>query len=225
MAKVNINGVPIAYCAKGHGDAIVFLHGVGSDISVWKNQLDYFSRKWRAVAIEYPGYGESDLPEKGSDREGIARYLLSAMDGLGIEHPDPTAYSMEMWGYFEKFIWLMKPESIASIMVTLLPDMMQAMPAGMVPMMKMARSIPGGLALMGKMMPGMMPKMMPAMMPKVMPAMLAEVSRRVGPLPADMEELIPDLLPKTMDALLPNMLPLVIPDLLPKMLSYIKNEL
>lgn len=148
-----------------------------------------------------------------------------AMDGLGIEHPDPTAYSMEMWGYFEKFIWLMKPESIASIMVALLPDMMKAMPAGMVPMMKMARSIPGGLALMGKMMPGMMPKMMPAMMPKVMPAMLAEVSRRVGPLPADMEELIPDLLPKTMDALLPNMLPLVIPDLLPKMLAYIKNDL
>lgn len=148
-----------------------------------------------------------------------------AMEGLGIQHPDPTAYANEMWGYFEKFIWLMKPESIADIMVALLPDMMKAMPGGMVPMMKVARSIPGGLAMMGKMMPAMMPKMMPEMMPKVMPAMLEEVSRRVGPLPEDMEELMPDLLPKTMDALLPNMLPLVIPDLLPKMLAYIKNEL
>ncbi|MBN2848148.1 MAG: FAD-binding oxidoreductase [Coriobacteriia bacterium] len=148
-----------------------------------------------------------------------------AMDGLGIPHEDPTPYALEMWGYFEKFIWLMKPESIMDIMVTLLPDMMKAMPGGMVPMMKAARAIPGGLALMGKMMPAMMPKMMPAMMPKVMPAMLAEVSRRVGPLPEDMEALMPDLLPKTMDALLPNMLPLIMDDFVPKMLDYIKKEL
>ncbi len=148
-----------------------------------------------------------------------------AMDGLGIAHPDPTAYANEMWGYFEKFIWLMKPESITDIMVTLLPDMMKAMPAGMVPMMKVARSVPGGLSMMGAMMPKMMPGMMPAMMPKVMPAMLAEVSRRVGPLPEDMEALMPDLLPETMDALLPNMLPLIIDDFVPKMLGYIKNEL
>lgn len=146
-----------------------------------------------------------------------------AMDGLGIAHEDPTPYAKEMWGYFEKFIWLMKPESITSIMVALLPDMMRAMPAGMVPMMKAARRIPGGLAMMGKMMPAMMPKMMPAMMPKVMPAMLTEVSRRVGPLPEDMEELMPDLLPQTMDALLPNMLPLIMDDFVPQMLQYIRT--
>jgi hypothetical protein len=148
-----------------------------------------------------------------------------AMDGLGIPHEDPTPYALEMWGYFEKFIWLMKPESIMDIMVTLLPEMMKAMPGGMVPMMKAARAVPGGLALMGAMMPAMMPKMMPAMMPRVMPAMLAEVSRRVGPLPEDMEALKPDLLPKTMDALLPNMLPLIMDDFVPRMLDYIKKEL
>jgi Fe-S oxidoreductase len=148
-----------------------------------------------------------------------------AMDGLGISHPGPTAYANELWGYFEKFIWLMKPESITDIMVALLPEMMKAMSPGMVSMMKMARSVPGGLALMGKMMPKMMPGMMPSMMPKVMPAMLEEVSRRVGPLPEDMEALMPDLLPKTMDALLPNMLPLIMDDFVPKMLDYIKKEL
>jgi Fe-S oxidoreductase/FAD/FMN-containing dehydrogenase len=148
-----------------------------------------------------------------------------AAEAMGIEMHDPTDYSMEMWGYFDKFIWLMKPESISDIMATLLPEMMKAMPAGMVPMMKAARVIPGGLTLMGKMMPLLMPKMMPGVMPKVMPAMLAEVGRRVGPLPEDMEALMPDLLPKTMDALLPNMLPLVFPTFVPRMLDHIKNEL
>lgn len=148
-----------------------------------------------------------------------------AADALGVEIPDPSAYSMEMWGYFEKFIYLMKPETVADIMAALLPQMMKAMPPGMVPMMKVMRAVPGGLSLMGAMMPRMMPAMMPTMMPKVMPAMLDEVSRRVGPLPEDMTELMPDLLPKTFDALLPNLLPLVIPHFLPRMLDYVKHEL
>lgn len=56
-----------------------------------------------------------------------------------------------------------------------------------------------------------------------MPDMLAEVSRRVGPLPKDMEELMPDLLPKTMDSLMPNLLPLLVPHITPLMIEYIKT--
>lgn len=154
--------------------------------------------------------------------DDLARYV---MKGLGIDVNSHSDYSMEMWGYFEKFIILMKPEVMADLMVSLLPDMMEAMPTGMVPMMKGMKNVPGGLDLMGKMMPGIMPKLVPGIMPKVMPQMLAEVSRRVGPLPEDMEKLMPDLLPKTMDALMPNMLPLLIPHITPKMIAYIREKM
>jgi hypothetical protein len=154
--------------------------------------------------------------------DDLARIL---MEGLGLHIETSSPASLEMWGYFEKFIYLMKPEAMADLMAALLPQMMAAMPAGMVPMMKAARAVPGGLSLMEKMMPAMMPMLMPALMPKVMPAMLAEVSRRVGPLPEDMEALMPDLLPKTMDALMPNMLPLLVPHITPKMIAYIRTEL
>jgi hypothetical protein len=53
--------------------------------------------------------------------------------------------------------------------------------------------------------------------------MLAEVSHRVGPLPKDMEELMPDLLPKTMESLMPNLLPLLVPYVAPMMIEYIKT--
>jgi Fe-S oxidoreductase/FAD/FMN-containing dehydrogenase len=154
--------------------------------------------------------------------DDLARVL---MEGLGLHIDSSSANSLLMWGYFEKFIYLMEPEAMADLMAALLPEMMQAMPAGMVPLMKTARAIPGGLTLMGKMMPAMMPMLLPGIMPKVMPAMLAEVSRRVGPLPEDMEALMPDLLPKTMDALMPNMLPLLIPHITPRMIAYIHTEL
>ena len=154
--------------------------------------------------------------------DDLARIL---MEGLGLHIESSTPASLEMWGYFEKFIYLMKPEAMADLMAALLPQMMAAMPAGMVPMMKAARAVPGGLSVMEKMMPAMMPMLMPALMPKVMPAMLAEVSRRVGPLPEDMEALMPGLLPQTMEALMPNMLPLLVPHITPKMIDYIRTEL
>lgn len=143
--------------------------------------------------------------------------------GLGFETEDKTDYSLEMWGYFEKFIVLMYPENMAKIMAAIFPQMFANMPVGIVPMMKAMKIIPGGLTLMAKMMPRMMPLLVPGLMPKVMPDMLAEVSRRVGPLPDDMEELMPDLLPKTMDALMPNMLPLLVPYVTPMMIEYIRT--
>ena len=94
MAKVRVGHLDIAFHEKGSGKTIVFLHGVGSDISVWKRQLDYFSKKWRAVAIEYPGYGESDLPAKGLTREELGHSLFGAMDGLGIGEAHIVGLSM-----------------------------------------------------------------------------------------------------------------------------------
>ncbi len=148
-----------------------------------------------------------------------------AAQGLGYTIEDKSSYSLEMWGYFEKFIDLMQPEMLAEVMAALFKPMMAAMPTGMVPMMKAMKHIPGGLYLMGKMMPLLMPILVPGIMPKVMPDMLKEVSRRVGELPEDMEALMPDLLPKTMDSLMSNMLPMIIPHITPKMISYINTAM
>ncbi len=53
----------IGFIEKGDGEAtpIIFLHGVGSDKSVWRPQLDLFGQERRAVAFDYPGYGESEF--------------------------------------------------------------------------------------------------------------------------------------------------------------------
>lgn len=68
----------------GGGTPILFLHGVGSDKSVWAPQLAYFGRGCRAVAFDYPGYGESDSIA-GASRDDFALATLTALDALGIE--------------------------------------------------------------------------------------------------------------------------------------------
>lgn len=142
-----------------------------------------------------------------------------AMEGLGIHIETSADYSLEMWGYFDKFIFLMQPENMAALMSRVFPQMVDAMPLGMGSMIKAMRHVPGGLAMLEAVMPLMFPMMAPAIMPKVMPALLDAVGEYVGPLPEDMEALMPDLLPKTMDALMPNYLPLLIPHLVPQFIQ------
>jgi 3-oxoadipate enol-lactonase len=76
----------IGYIEAGGGGAatpIVFLHGVGSDKSVWRPQLEHFGRTRRAVAFDYPGYGGSEVAP-GATRDDFASAIFAAMDGLGI---------------------------------------------------------------------------------------------------------------------------------------------
>lgn len=67
------------------GSAIVFLHGVGSDKSVWKPQLDHFGTSYRSVAFDYPGYCDSGPAPEGTTRDDYAAAMLAAMDQLGID--------------------------------------------------------------------------------------------------------------------------------------------
>ena len=58
MARLVTNdGRSIGFVEAGGGGAtpILFLHGVGSDKSVWRRQIEHFGRQRRAVAFDYPG--------------------------------------------------------------------------------------------------------------------------------------------------------------------------
>ncbi|WP_341631149.1 alpha/beta fold hydrolase [Sphingomonas agri] len=81
------NGYDIGYAERGGGNAIpiVFLHGVGSDKSVWHPQLEHFSRERRAIAFDYPGYGDSDPAPDGTTRDDYASAIISAMHELGVD--------------------------------------------------------------------------------------------------------------------------------------------
>src|SRR5215210_7271457 len=89
-------GSAIGYDETGNGDAtpIVFLHGVGSDKSVWRPQLDHFGRTRRSVAFDYPGYGESDPAPDDCTRDDCAAAILAGMDALGIERAHVCGLSL-----------------------------------------------------------------------------------------------------------------------------------
>ena len=60
-SKPNSGKIGVIEAGGGERTPLVFLHGVGSDKSVWAPQLEHFGRSRRTVAFDYPGYGESQF--------------------------------------------------------------------------------------------------------------------------------------------------------------------
>jgi 3-oxoadipate enol-lactonase len=110
-------GYSIGYDEKGSGDAlpIIFLHGVGSGKSVWRPQLDHFGRERRAIAFDYPGYGESDPAPEDTTRDDYAAAILSAMDELGARRAHICGLSLG--GVVAIAIYNAAPEVCASLIL------------------------------------------------------------------------------------------------------------
>lgn len=94
---------------------LVFLHGVGSDKSVWARQIEFFANARTVIAFDYPGYGESDLPAQNLNRREIAEQLIEALRLLKIEQAHFCGLSMG--GVIALEIYKQQPQLVASLIL------------------------------------------------------------------------------------------------------------
>jgi len=161
----------------------------------------------------------ADKKEIPVDVVDLARYAASA---LGYDFPDPNPEVRKQWAVFEAMIALMTPQGFADLMQTMWPELIDAMPYKMGPMMRAMGKVPGALTLMKPMFPVLFPRLLPLMMPQVMPTMLDRVRERI-PMPDYMEEQMPELMPQVMDNLMPHMIDDVVPLVTQPMIDYLQG--
>jgi 3-oxoadipate enol-lactonase len=116
MSTVVTNRGRIGVVEQGSGKRtpIIFLHGVGSDKSVWQPQLEHFASARRAVAFDYPGYGESDFIERAT-RDDFASAILAAMDALAIDSAHVCGLSLG--GVIAIAMHALAPDRCASLII------------------------------------------------------------------------------------------------------------
>jgi len=81
----------------GQGNAlpVVFVHGLGSNWMVWREQLDHFRKTRRAVAYDQRAHGESDAPKDSDYKiQSMAADLHAVVASLGIDRFLLVGHSM-----------------------------------------------------------------------------------------------------------------------------------
>jgi len=108
-----INGIKIFYREAGPANApvVLLLHGFPTSSHMFRNLIPELADRYHVIAPDYPGYGQSDMPDRATfaytfdrfgelvdgllDQLGVARYAMYVMDygapvgwRLALKHPD-----------------------------------------------------------------------------------------------------------------------------------------
>jgi pimeloyl-ACP methyl ester carboxylesterase len=80
------DGVEIAYTTRGSGSvALVLIHGGLADRSFWAAQLEGLSDRFRVVALDLGGHGESSQERKAYTVDTWAEDVRAVADALGLD--------------------------------------------------------------------------------------------------------------------------------------------
>ena len=80
---LEVDGLRLRYVRAGSGPPVVLLHGLASSIYTWKDVLPALAERHDVVALDLPGFGGSDIPDRPSI-ELYVRAVAGAMDRLGL---------------------------------------------------------------------------------------------------------------------------------------------
>jgi pimeloyl-ACP methyl ester carboxylesterase len=85
LHRVDLPGAEVNYADIGEGEPILFVHGLAGCWRNWLENLPYFSRSHRAIALDLPGFGDSPMPSWGIGMAAYGRLVHDFCDKLGVE--------------------------------------------------------------------------------------------------------------------------------------------
>ncbi|GLY51041.1 alpha/beta hydrolase [Lentzea sp. NBRC 102530] len=87
MTTANVNGITIGYDDTGTGDdVLVLVHGHPFDRTMWRPQIEHFSRRGhRVIAADLRGYGESTVVPGITTLDVFANDIAALLDHLDVD--------------------------------------------------------------------------------------------------------------------------------------------
>ena len=79
-----IDGIKINYEIKGEGAPVLLLHGWGANITLFDGLMNLISKKYKAVALDMPGFGLSDEPKEPWCVDDYVDFVLKFIDFLDL---------------------------------------------------------------------------------------------------------------------------------------------
>jgi pimeloyl-ACP methyl ester carboxylesterase len=95
---VRARGLDFHVAEAGSGDDVVLcLHGWPQHWYEWRNLMPALADRHRVLALDQRGFGWSDAPGKGYEKENLATDVLAVLDELGIERVKLVGHDWGGW--------------------------------------------------------------------------------------------------------------------------------
>ncbi len=85
LHDVVADGVRLRVLEAGQGPALLLIHGLSASHDIWEHVIDEFAGRWRVVAPDLPGHGESAKPDAPYTIDFYAGVLRSLARELAID--------------------------------------------------------------------------------------------------------------------------------------------
>ncbi len=117
MATLNRNGVNLYYEVEGEGPAILLTHGFGASSSMWRGQMDAFRDRYRIIAWDMRGHGNTDSPEDSAEYSEPATLadIAAILDACEVE--SAIVGGLSLGGYMSLAFNLAHPERTNALML------------------------------------------------------------------------------------------------------------
>ncbi len=74
----------LAHVRRGSGPPLALIHGIGSQWQMWEPVLERLSREREVVALDLPGFGDSEEHRARPTVEALAGVAAEFLDGIGL---------------------------------------------------------------------------------------------------------------------------------------------
>ena len=90
-----LDGARIHYVNYGKGgDALVLIHGWTQNVDGWRDQVPDFAKRYRVIAIDLPGHGQSDKPQTTYSMDYFAQAVDAVLRDAKVKRAVLVGHSM-----------------------------------------------------------------------------------------------------------------------------------
>ena len=102
---VDVGGLSLHVAEAGRGEPVVLLHGWPQHWYAWRQVIPALAKKYHVYVPDLRGFGWSEAPRSGYDKEQMATDMLSLLDELNI---GPVRLVGHDWGGFIGFLMCLR---------------------------------------------------------------------------------------------------------------------
>lgn len=105
---IEVDGIRTSYMEVGSGTPILFVHGLAGYKENWEYNLPEFGKRFRAIALDLPGFGHTERPDVPYGIPFFADFVVKFLEALGIQRVHLVGNSMG--GHIASFIGATRKE-------------------------------------------------------------------------------------------------------------------